>query len=565
MADAQITVGANADAATRAAAVCKAAWVEAGHAITSAMGSAAQQVISDLAGVATAQGKINFASQHSQVRDFEQATARLAVSMGRDLEGVRGNIEGVGVSIGKRPQEVAMWASEVGRLTYNFAGAVDAQKGLAELAAKTGRQVSDYRGLAVELANVAKVGGDTTDVIGRIAAQSENLKNAGGVAAFTDQIEGLSDMLSKLGGKSTEAFLKVTSLAGALGKGLDPQQAQRAQQQAFGAVTADPRRWELYLHKNLRDEHGQMKEGDLPTVMKQIVEETKKRFGKDAKRVLMQDQNFGSLGGAQLFNTDWNQVEQNATASQVSSLAKPKSALDTYKATDAGKRESADAALSVSSRNLMGSSTLLGKAADSLQQFASKNPFTSTLITSALTAGSSTFMGAMGKQITNMMGSGGGGGAVGGAGRLLGGGALAAAAVPLAVGAAVLGAGLYGINKFDTAMDERQESQEKAASSEQKNKNDLAKAAATRKQRIAQLEKGGVAHGYAVAVAGLESEAASHGGRAQGMDGPALAAAIEKAIKAGLKDAKFNVTTRADTPVEVAGAGGHAPAAGNQG
>src|SRR5262249_19085061 len=140
---------------------------------------------------------INFASQHAAVKEFEGATARLAVASGRDLESVRAGFEATGKSIGKRPGEVAAWASEVGKLTYNFKGAGEAIEGLSGLAAETGRSVEDYRGLAITLGSVGKVAGDTGHAVGVIVAQSEKLGVQGGPAAFADQIEALGDTISQ--------------------------------------------------------------------------------------------------------------------------------------------------------------------------------------------------------------------------------------------------------------------------------------------------------------------------------------------------------------------------------
>ena len=316
------------------------AWQDTGSAIMTSIGTASRQIIGDLSSVVTAHGKVNFSAQASSVRDFEGASARMAVSMGRDLEQVRKSLEATGAAIGRRPAEVTAWTSEVAALTYNFEGARDAQKGLAGLAAETGRSVDDYKGLAVELAVIGKVGGDTADVIGVITAQAKKLGVQGGVAAFADQIEALSDTIPQFSTKSTADFEKVTALAGVLGKGLNQHTAERVQQQAMGTIAADPMRWERYLGRNLMDEHGQIPAADLPKIMHDIVEKTKHGFGSRAKRVLQQ--NFGPEAGAAIFNADYSDVDKAAV---LPASKKSAQALKDYQATDAGKRDSAAVAL----------------------------------------------------------------------------------------------------------------------------------------------------------------------------------------------------------------------------
>ncbi len=565
MSDATITIGADASAVERAANVAKAAWQNAGSAITSAVGQAAKQMVSDLASVATAQGKVNFSAQHQSVREFEGATARLAVSMERDLGGVRSSIINTGAEIGKRPQEVAAWASEVGRLTYNFKGAIDSQKGLAGLAAETGRSLSDYRGLATELANVGKVGGDTTDVIGVLTAQSEKLSVSGGIAAFADQIEGLGGTISMFATKSTADFEKVTALAGALGKGMNPQGAQRAQQSVLGTLQADPMRWERYLGRNIMDEHGQIPAADLPQIMQDIVAKTKGRHGARAKRILQM--NFGNEGGAQLHDMDF------AAASEAAGLApsnKPAGALASYQATDAGKRDVASAQLEVSSINLMGSSTLLGRAADGLQRFAASNPLSTTAATVFATTAAATFSAGLGGAIAKMMGQKGAGGAVGGAIDLATKGA-GAGRLALGLGAAgvALGAGYAAGTYLDdatggalsgglaSAMDGGANARNEQIGFNADKKRRAA-IAASQRQRVAQLEAGGMTHGMALYTADHEP---AGGGGARGMSPEQLLAAFEKAIKG----AKFEVKTRADTPVEVTAAGPGKASTGGQG
>lgn len=542
MADVQITVGADASAVERAAAVATGSWKNAATAISSAMGDAARKTIGSLSEIVLAQGRVNFSSQQQDIRAFEQSSARLATSMGRDLDSVRSSILSTGVEIGKRPQEVAGWASEVGKLTYNFKGAVDAQKGLAGLAAETGRNVEDYRGLAAELSNVGRVSGDTTDVIGVLAAQAEKLGTVGGVAQFADQIEALGGTISQFTVKSTADFTKVTALAGELGKNFkDPQAAMRAQQGAISALASDPMRWERYLGRDLMDpKTGQIPADKIPAIMQEIVEKTKARFGRRAQRVLQM--NFGNEAGAAMYNADYAAA---AEAAGLGPSKKPEKALEAYKATDAGKRQVADAELAKSSNALLGSSTLLGKAADALQQFASKNPLLSTAATSVAGSLAGTAVAAGGKAVTGFGGA------------LLGAGGMAAAgtaAAGLAAGGVGLGAG-YLAGKGLLALDEKYGSgvsdREKLSAAD----------AETKRLKKIRDEKRAAAGWSPLGMSVPPAETQSGGQQAATME---LAGAIGKAVAAEMRNVKIDVKTRADTPVEVTTQGASKFAAGDQ-
>src|SRR5581483_5312797 len=275
-------------------------------------------------------------------------------------------------------------------------------------AAETNRSVEDYRGLAVVLGTVGRVGGDTSQVLGVLAAQAEQPGRSGGIAAFAQQIEGLGDVISRFAVGSERDFLRITALASALGRGLSPAAAGRVQQSAFGAIASDPLRWERFLGKKITDEHGQVEHPE--EVLAQITEKVKKRYGSNARRVLML--NFGAETGAAMFNADFG------AAAKASGLAPSTGAAQAQKAyleTDAGKREVAEAELAKSSIDLMGSSTKLGAAADKLQQWAAHNPISTTILATAMGTATTTFLATFGCSIARMIGGSGAGGGVGGA------------------------------------------------------------------------------------------------------------------------------------------------------
>lgn len=439
--DAQITVGADASAVERAAAVAKLAWKDVGQSITSSIGAAAAAVANDLTRVATAQGQVNFSSQHQQVREFEAATARMATATGRDLESVRAQAEATGIAIGKRPAEVNQWSSEVGRLTYNFQGAEKSIRGFAELAALTGRSVDDYRGLAVELGSVGHVAGDSSHALGVMQAQAEMLGTVGGPAAFMDQIQGLQDTISHFAVKSEADFLRITAAAAALGKGLNPIAAQRVQQRALGFISQNVVAHERYLGHRITNDQGQV-ENPMQALL-ELRDKVEKQYGPHRSRTMLASMFGGDFEtAAAVMGVKRSDV---AAASGAAPSQAAHEAFGKYMGTDAAARDVAGAELAKSSRDLLGSSTKLGRAADALQQFAAHNPISSTFLSTAMGGALSAFMGSFGGSIAKMMGGKGEGGAVGGAIGLLtkgaGAGGMRGALSWLGGGAMAAGAG----------------------------------------------------------------------------------------------------------------------------
>jgi hypothetical protein len=528
--DAKLTIGADASAVERAFSAAKSAVREAAAELASSMAGAARSVVGSFTDVAVAQGKINFASQHAAVREFELATTRLATAAGRDLSGVQQEFNRVGVAIGKRPAEVAAWASEVGKLTYNFDSAGKAIEGLSGLAASTGRDVEEYRGLAVVLGSVGKVAGDTTRAVGLMAAQADALGVQGGVAAFADQIEALGGTISLMSINSERDLGKVTALAATLGKGLGAQAAGRVQQQALGALTADPLRWERFLGHSVLDKSGHVQ--DPTQVLKEITAKAKARYGADAQRVLRL--NFGAETGSALFNADFSSAER---AAGLTPSTKPKTLQSALIGSAAGQREVAKAQLDVSSQKLLDSSSALGRAADALQKFAASNPFASTLGT-AVTESVAGF--AVGKAGTLAKGlfQGGSKGAINVTQGLAGVGAVGAGLAVAGAGALGVGAG-YLAGKGLLALDEKYG----------KGASDRAKLSAM----DAETAKLKAERDRVRAERGLPKLGA--GGDAKD---------LQDAVKAGFKEAKITIVNMTGGPIEVAEGAAQSPAAGSQ-
>lgn len=572
--DASISVGANASAAERVAAVMKTTWRDLGDSIKSSIGGAARAVLADLASIATAQGKVNFTSQHQQVREFEGATARMATAMRRDLEGVRASVESTGHAIGKRPGEVAQWADSVGQLTYDLGGAADAMKGMSGLAADTGRGVESYRGLAVTLSTVGHVAGDTTHAVGVLQAQADMLGTKGGVAAFADQIDALRDTVSNFAVSSEADFSKITALAAELGKGLSPQAAGRVQQSAFGAVAADPLKWERYLGHGIMNKEGHVE--DPSKVLQEITEKTRRRYGKDARRVLQL--NFGAETGAAMDNADYKEA---AKAAGLGPSDKPAAAQSTLNNTDAGKRNIAEADADISARKMSGSATALGTAADKLQKFAASYPILSTALTTGVTMGMGTLASTLGSHIATMMGGKGAGGAVGGAVDLatkgIGGvgaaipvigAGLAGVGVGMAAGELIMGSdeNIYNDAVHNKTGEDKKNDSRTASLKSVRDRVRAAKGAAalpggvTVSEEDTQLARN-AASGSQEAVAALASKIHSEG--ASEKDAQIIARAVAEAVKSGMKGVQ--IVNASGGPVNMSENGAQSSSAGSQG
>lgn len=400
--DAKISISADSAQVARVARASVSLFKDAASSIGGAFKDAAHSIVTDLGGIVTSAGKVNFSAQREQVKDFEASTARLAVSAGRDLEQTRQGFEKVGASIGRRPGEVAAWASEVGKLTYNFEGAGEAIEGISGLAAETGRSVDDYRGFATVLGTIGKVGGDTRGVLGQLAAQAEQtgMKGGAGMAAFADEVEGLGDQISHMSRSSVRDFLAITATAATVGQGLDAAGKNRVAQGALGLMNGGPIQTfqlEAYLGRRIRDEQGRVAMVDKKTGrnnLADLVTRIKKTYGGQAEEVLSQMTGSTETGAA-LFRADWKKA---SALMNVAPSGAPQAAQAALNATDAGKRAIADATLSGAARDLVGSSSALGKAADALQQYASHNPIAAT---AAATIGGNVVSSAFGSGVTS--------------------------------------------------------------------------------------------------------------------------------------------------------------------
>jgi hypothetical protein len=556
MADAEIKVGADATAVERAMAVGKAAVQDFSTSIKSSIGSAAQAVITDMGNIALSMGKVNFSSQRDQVRSFEASSARLAVAMGRDLESVRTSLEATGRAIGKRPAEVAAWQAELGKLGYSFDGALDSMKAMSGLAASTGRTTEDYRGLAVQLTQMGVAGKDTSKVLGVMKAQADALHTTGGVAALADSFESLGDVVNRFSDRSTSGIAKLTGLIGTLGKDLDAVSQKKVASQALNALASDTMGWERYLGHSIIDKHGKV--ANPEKALEEITNKIKRTYGKDASRMLRLQ--FGDELGMSLYNADFKEAAKVSGLLPSTDLAKKQ---QTYLNTDAGRRDIETSNLDISSRNLMGSSTLLGRAADALQKFAASSPVSSTMITGAITGAFGTFMGTLGTSIAKMMGQKGQAGAVGG---LIDLATKGKGAVPIkgalgTLGAAGLAAtGLYAA--YNAVQEEGGFGAVGNAVSDVFNGSTPAVASGDNRKHATQVAQ----NKQNLALAGLKATGAIMD--TLGIGGMGLSdtdvAKLAQALSSALKSTPIQVQSSPDTPVTAAFKESNSSSAGNQ-
>ncbi len=423
--DAKVTVGVEgAQEVARAADQALAPWERISKTVggsfgkvRGAVGEAVQGIVSDLGHVVTVAGTISFASAAERVRAFEDATARMGVATGSNVEIIRARFERLAEETATKPEEIAAWTSQVGRLTYSYDGATKAVESMQEEALESGRTLGELAPLTVTLQTIGKASGDVGRALGVINAQAEAFRTIGGPTALKDQIVSLSDVTSHFAIQAEGDFARVTALIAGLGKGLAPVAAGRVQQQALSSVAADPLRWERYLGHSVTDEHGQV--ADPTRVLREIVEKTKRRYGTHARRVL--ELNFGAETGAAMFAADWGEIDRVGKVQPAPS----KGALAAFKATDAGRRAVDAAKKDAAMRAAVGSESVVGHVANAVSHLAADHPI-------ATAVGAQVGMGLVKTGARTLAGVLGGGGAAAGGG---------AAGAGAAAGQAAAGAG----------------------------------------------------------------------------------------------------------------------------
>lgn len=335
------------------------------------VGTSIGGVVSDLGRVITVGSSISFAGAVQGVQSFEKATAQLAVSTGRDAAFIRGEFESIGEKMGMKPEAVASYVTGVGRITYSFG---DAQKNLAAFknaATDWNRPLESMAGLQVA---INKLGfKDAEKALAQIRANAESLKTTGGPAALADQVERLAGVWDKVRGGGGKGAIALT---GEIGKNLSPAQAQAAQQQILGEFTGDTVGWERFLRrtgqlgKNERvtDDQGQIK--NLPDYIARIQKGYLNTSGGSKEQMQW-------LAGLHFGNTITGAAFANMDPEALARLANEQKSSDAQKrmnATDAGRRDIADAKMDKNMRGTVGSDSFLGGLNMMFKEFAGDHP-----------------------------------------------------------------------------------------------------------------------------------------------------------------------------------------------
>lgn len=332
------------------------------------VGSAIGNVVSDLGRVATVGASISFAGAVQGVQSFEKATAQLATAARRDVELVRKEYEALGTKLGEKPETLANYVSNVGRVTYDFEAARGGVEAFKKAATDWNRPLEAMGGLQVAFQKLGIK--DAEKGLAQIRANAEALGTTGGPAALADQVERLASVWDRVKGGAGGGI----GIAAELGKGLSPAQAQQVQQQVLGEFTGDTVGWERFLRRQgelgrnerVTDERGQIK--NLPEYMGKLQRAWRKTAKSPEEAEWLAQLQFGTIGGSAFMDMN---------ADNLATLArqqKQTDALKRYSATDAGRRDIAGAKQDASMRDVVGSNSMMGGLNLLFREFAADHP-----------------------------------------------------------------------------------------------------------------------------------------------------------------------------------------------
>ena len=351
--------------------------VEAGK----ALGAEVRSIGRDLGGVVLQSTKLDFAAARAGAVRFEEDVTRIAVASGQGARDLEGKYRQLGESLGEQPQAIASFATQLGRLSYDFRGAEDAARGFRRESIADGRSLDSYLYLGTILRQNFGITGDVTDALGRLRAQAEDLRTIGGPAALKDQLASLGPVLSRLGGLSEETLPKFTGFLGALGKGYGPAAAQRVQQSLLGDVTNNVRGYERalgYRVGELTDDKGQLKQELLPEITERLRSYVLRRAGGDKQRARTTlAYRIGPESAAAVLSFDRAEAERLSKVAPSQEAQRRESA---FSATATGRRLAAEARKNIELQRHVGEGSVFGDAADLVKDQAGKHPITAGFI-----------------------------------------------------------------------------------------------------------------------------------------------------------------------------------------
>lgn len=264
--DARVGIGIEgAEDVTSAARKVTDAWKSAGSAVAGAFSSAGREIASQLGSIAqdalrtvTVMRTLDMHGAIEGARAYREEVTRFGAAAGTSVGATRQAFETVSKMTLEGESTIAAWSKGVGRLTYDYAGAVISAKALHDESVATGKSFEEMGQLGVTLNQSLGVTDDMSKALGTIRAQADALGTIGGVSAFQDQIQALGGTFANMAVQSDEARNRVTALAGLLGRGYSPQQAQRVQSSVLGALSGNATTIEYETGVNILNEKGEV-------------------------------------------------------------------------------------------------------------------------------------------------------------------------------------------------------------------------------------------------------------------------------------------------------------------
>jgi hypothetical protein len=387
--DARVTIGVQgAEDVKRAADETVGAWTKAGQAagstfrgVAGAVGESVQGIVSDLSHVVTAIGALNMGSAVQHVRSYEDATARMATATGHGFEAVRAKYEQLGKALGEKPEAAFGFEEQIRRTTYDADFATSSMMAFGKAAALSGRQLGDFQGLATSMHNVAGITGDVTGTLRVMSAQADHA----GIRfeELGDRVQSVLGGIPGLSVKGEEGLKKLSGFLAEAGRGMNPQQAVRAETALISQIASDPRGFERFLgmkRNTLTDEHGGFRTDMLPEVIANVRGRLLGKAHGDASRARMiAAQKHGYEAANLLFGVDVGAAYQAGKIRPEDDGGRFDAPLGRFLGSDAGQRRQREAERAAGWRSMFGSNTFMGGLVDNAEQFATDHPIGSIL------------------------------------------------------------------------------------------------------------------------------------------------------------------------------------------
>lgn len=429
------------------------AWSGAGDAISGAVRGAGRvvgehlsQIAKDVIGTATAMGTIDMRTAVQGARAYREEVTRFSVVAGESVGNLKTGFGEVAKATMESGPAIAAWAKGVGRLTYDYTGALISAKALHDESVATGKSFEEMGQLGVAMHNSLGVTDDMGKALGTIRAQAEKLGTVGGVAAFQDQIQELSGTFSTMALHSDEARNRVTALAGMMSKGYGPAQAGAVQQGMFGAVTKSAGMLNLLGGIDIYDEKGEIDTQKLGPALRTVQDKYRKWLpDKNLRMMALRNLTGDPRAAAALESGDFSE-EAIGRLAGVGPSGGARAAAEKYAGSDAGKSRAAELQ---ANRAMQESAEKILPMQDAFRGLFADHPIIGGLASSLVGAGAS---GLISKGLSKLGGGGGGGGLLSRGLSMFGGGGGGASG-GVAEGAALAGGvGLSAIAAIGTAV-----------------------------------------------------------------------------------------------------------------